>query len=122
MSKKILIVEDNEKNRKLIRVILQNVGYGTIEAEDGEKGVKLAKENIPSLILMDIQMPVMDGIEALRILRAELTTRDIPVIALTASAMRGEKERFLKDGFDGYISKPIDVKEFLKTVKSIIDK
>lgn len=120
MSKKILIVEDNEKNRKLMRVILQNVGYETIEAEDGEQGVKLAKENIPFLILMDIQMPVMDGIEALRILRAELTTRDIPVIALTASAMRGDKERFLKEGFDGYISKPIDVKEFLKTIESIL--
>ncbi|HCC68359.1 MAG TPA: hypothetical protein DEP99_00510 [Nitrospiraceae bacterium] len=120
MGKKILIVEDDEKNLKLMRVILKNAGYETIEAENGEKGVKLAKENIPSLILMDIQMPVMDGIEALRILKTDPLTKDIPVIAFTSYTMKGNKERFLEEGFDGYLSKPIDVKGFLDIVKSIL--
>lgn len=117
---KILIIEDDEKNRKLLRIVLQNAGYETIEAEDGEQGIKLAKENIPSLILMDIQMPVMDGVAAAKILKSEQSTAKIPVIALTSYAMREDKERFLKEGFDGYISKPIEVKEFLDIVKSIL--
>lgn len=119
---KILIVEDDKKNRKLLRVVLQNAGYETIEAEDGEQGIKLAKENNPSLILMDIQIPVMDGIEAFRILRSDLATRNIPVIALTSYAMRGDKESFLQEGFDGYISKPIGVKGFLKVIRSTLSK
>lgn len=117
---KILIVEDNEKNLKLFRAIIDSLGHHPLIAKDGEEGVRLAKENIPDLILMDIQMPVMDGSEAFRILRADPATKAIPVIALTSYAMRGDKERFLKEGFVAYISKPIEVKEFMNTIKAVL--
>lgn len=120
MSEKILIIDDNEQNRKLFGFILQNSGYEIIESESGEDGLKLAKENHPGLILMDIQMPVIDGAEAFRILRSEPETKDIPVIALTSYAMRGDREKFLEQGFSGYISKPINVKEFMNTIKSVL--
>ena len=118
---KILIVDDNEKNRKLVRFVLRNSGYETLEAEDCEQGIKLAKETVPDLILMDIQMPVIDGIEAFRILRSEPATKDIPVIALTSYAMSGDRDKLLRAGFKGYISKPINVNEFVSTIKSILD-
>lgn len=117
---KILIVDDDAKTRKLLRVVLQNFGYEIIEAENGKQGIKLAKENIPDLILMDIEMPVMDGMSAFKVIRADESTKNIPVIALTSYAMKGDKEKFLAEGFDNYISKPIDVKEFLKIVKKHI--
>lgn len=117
---KILIVDDDAKTRKLLRAMLQNSGYEIIEAENGEQGIKLAKENIPDLILMDIEMPVMDGMSAFKVIRADESTKNIPVIALTSYAMKGDKEKFLAEGFDNYISKPIDVKEFLKIVKKHI--
>ena len=120
MSEKILIIDDNEQNRKLFGFILQNFGYEIIESENGEDGLKLAKENHPGLILMDIQMPVIDGAEAFRILRSEPETKDIPVIALTSYAMRGDREKFLEQGFNGYISKPINVKEFMNAIKSVL--
>lgn len=107
----ILIVEDNPRNLKLIRDVLQFLGYPTVEAETGEAGVALARERRPALILMDIQLPGMDGRAATKILKADVNTRHIPIIALTASAMKGDRERFLDDGFDGYISKPINIKE-----------
>ena len=116
MSSKILIVEDELKNLKLVSDLLQRFGYATIEATDGERGVELAKARKPDLILMDIMMPVMDGLEATRILKADVTTRNIPVLALTSYAMAGDKERILQAGCDGYVTKPIDIKEFLKTV------
>ncbi len=119
---KILIVDDDTKNRKLFRVTLQNSGYETIEAENGEYAVELAKENIPNLILMDIQMPKTDGISAFKVIRADEGTKNIPVIALTSYAMKGDREKFLAEGFDGYISKPIDVREFLKAVAEIIQR
>ncbi len=117
---KILIVDDDAKTRKLLRAMLQNSGYEIIEAENGEQGIKLAKENIPDLILMDIEMLVMDGMSAFKVIRADESTKNIPVIALTSYAMKGDKEKFLAEGFDNYISKPIDVKEFLKIVKKHI--
>jgi two-component system cell cycle response regulator DivK len=117
---KILIVDDDAKTRKLLRAVLQNSGYEIIEAENGEQGIKLAKENIPVLILMDIEMPVMDGMSAFKVIRADESTKNIPVIALTSYAMKGDKEKFLAEGFDNYISKPIDVKEFMKIVKKHI--
>lgn len=117
---KILIVDDDAKTRKLLRAMLQNSGYEIIEAENGEQGIKLAKENIPVLILMDIEMPVMDGMSAFKVIRADESTKNIPVIALTSYAMKGDKEKFLAEGFDNYISKPIDVKEFMKIVKKHI--
>ena len=116
MAKVILIVEDEPKNLKLVSDLLQRFGYATIEATDGEQGVELAKARKPDLILMDIMMQVMDGLEATRILKADVTTRNIPVLALTSYAMAGDKERILQAGCDGYLTKPIDIKEFLKTV------
>ncbi|MHB8882825.1 MAG: response regulator [Thermodesulfovibrionales bacterium] len=122
MPKTILICEDNEVNLKLFREITDALGHRTLVAKDGGKGVLLAKEYIPDLILMDIQMPVMAGSEAFRILSADPATKDIPVIALTSYAMRGDKEKYLNEGFVAYISKPINVKEFMNTIKAILDK
>ncbi len=119
MSKKILIIDDDDKNRKLLRVVLQSNGYETIEAENGEDGIKLAKEKNPSLILMDVQMPVMDGITAMKILKSEKAMAGIPTIALTSYAMKGDKERFLEAGFDGYISKPVDINDLMKAIEPL---
>ncbi len=116
MAKVILIVEDDPKSLILTRDLLQVSGYKIIEATDGEQGVELAKARNPDLILMDIQMPKMDGLEATRILKADATTSDIPILALTAYAMKGDEERALEAGCDGYITKPVDIKELLKTV------
>ena len=117
----ILIVEDNEKNRKLVRDALQFKGYRTIEAETGEDGVRLAKEHRPALILMDIQLPGIDGVEALRRLRADPRTADIPIVALTAFAMKADRERFEAAGFDGHLEKPIDVRELRRRVASLLE-
>jgi len=116
MAKLILIVEDEPKNITLLRDLLQVSGYSTIEATDGQKGVELAKAKKPDLILMDIQMPVMDGLEATRILKADATTSNIPVLALTSYAMKGDEERILQAGCDGYLAKPFNIRELLKTV------
>ncbi len=116
MAKVILIVEDEQKNLKLIRDLLQKFGYTTIEATDGKQGVELAKTRRPDLILMDVQMPVMDGLEATRILKADATTKNIPIVVLTSYAMKGDKERILEAGCNEYLSKPIDIRELLKTV------
>ena len=118
----ILIVEDNEKNRKLVRDILQHKGYQTLEAETGEDGVRLAQESSPALILMDIQLPGMNGIEALGRLRADPKTKKIPVIAVTASAMTHDRAKIMAAGFDGYQSKPINVKEFRVAVREMLDR
>ena len=118
----ILIVEDNEKNRKLVRDVLQHTGYKTLEAETGEDGVRLAQESRPALILMDIQLPGMNGIEALGRLRADPKTKKIPVIAVTASAMTHDRAKIMAAGFDGYQSKPINVKEFLVAVREMLDR
>jgi CheY-like chemotaxis protein len=120
MAKLILIVEDTPANLKLVRDLLQVSGYITIEATDGERGVALARARKPSLILMDIMMPKMDGLEATRILKADETTKNIPVIALTSYAMEGDKEKTLQAGCDGYLTKPIDIRELLKTVEEYL--
>ena len=112
----VLIVEDNEKNRKLIRDLLQAKGYQTIESDAAEDGIKLAQERKPALILMDIQLPGMDGITALKQLKAAPTTRNIPVMAITASAMTYNRESMLAEGFDGYQIKPFNLSEFLADV------
>ena len=117
----ILIVEDNEKNRKLVRDVLQVKGYRTIETETAEQGLKLALENSPSLILMDIQLPGMDGITALKQLRVDPKTANIPVIAITASAMTHNRDTMLAEGFDGYQTKPISVNDFLEEVRRVLD-
>ena len=116
MAKTILIVEDEPSNRKLFCELLQRVGYETIEAIDGEQGVELARVRNPDLILMDIKMPKMDGIEATRILKADTATNNIPILAITANAMKGDRERTLEAGFDGYIAKPVDIQELITTV------
>jgi two-component system, cell cycle response regulator DivK len=118
----ILIVEDNEKNLKLVRDVLQYKGYQTIEAGTGEEAVRLAKARIPALVLMDIQLPGMNGIAALGELRADPATRAIPVMAVTASAMTHDRKKIMAAGFDGYQSKPIKVKEFIDAVREILDR
>ena len=116
----ILIVEDNEKNRKLVRDVLQFKGYRTLDAETGEIGLRLARETLPALVLMDIQLPGMSGIDALGHLRADPATRHIPVVAVTASAMMQDRQKILGAGFDGYQSKPIDVKAFIQLVADVL--
>ena len=117
----ILIIEDNEENRKLIRDVLQVKGYQTLETETAEEGHNLAVRNHPALILMDIQLPGMDGITALKQLRADPITKTIPVIAVTASAMSYNRQAMLAEGFDGYQSKPISVKDFLEEVRRVLN-
>ena len=117
----ILIIEDNEKNRKLARDVLQVKGYQTIESETAEEGLDLALEKSPALILMDIQLPGIDGITALKQLRLEPKTKDIPVIAITASAMTHNRQTMLAEGFDGYQTKPISLKDFLAEVQRVLD-
>ncbi|MFN0074047.1 MAG: response regulator [Chloroflexota bacterium] len=116
----ILIVEDNEKNLKLARDVLQFRGFRTIEAPTAEIGITLALEHMPDLVLMDYQLPGMNGVEALSKLRADPRTAGIPVVALTASAMRSDRERFLGAGFDGYLTKPINVREFGEQVRELL--
>jgi CheY-like chemotaxis protein len=118
----ILIVEDNEKNRKLVRDVLQVKGYRTLETETAEEGIRLAQEARPALVLMDIQLPGMDGITALGELRADPTTREIPVIAISASAMPHDRQKIMAAGFDGYQTKPISVKELLEEVRNVLDR
>jgi two-component system, cell cycle response regulator DivK len=117
----ILVVEDNEKNMKLVRDLLQATGYRTLEATTGRQSVELAIEHGPDLVLMDIQLPDIDGIEALGRLRADERTASIPVLALTAQAMEGDRERFLAAGFDGYVSKPLNIGGLVRTVKQHCD-
>ena len=116
----ILIVEDNEKNMKLVRDVLQVKGYRTLEAGSAEDGIRLALDHKPDLVLMDIQLPGMNGIEALGVLRKEAATAKIPVIAVTASVMQQDRKLITEAGFDGYIGKPINLKEFLATVQKML--
>ena len=113
----VLVVEDNERNMKLFRDVLQASGYRTLEATTGERAVELVIEHGPDLVLMDIQLPDIDGVEALDRLRADERTASVPVLALTAQAMEGDRERFLAAGFDGYLSKPVNIADFVVTVK-----
>ena len=118
----ILVVEDNDKNRKLVRDVLTAKGYRLVEAETGEDGVRLAVEQGPALVLMDIQLPGINGIEALRQLRADPATAGIPVIAVTASAMTQDRQKILAAGFDAYQSKPISIRPFLDLVREVLDR
>ena len=117
MGKTILIVEDEPRNLKLFRDLLQRFGFVTVEATDGEQGVELARTRKPDLILMDIMMPKMDGLEATRLLKADAETKHIPIIALTSYAMKGDRERTLAAGCDEYIAKPVDIQELLEAVE-----
>ena len=113
----ILVVDDNEQNRRLVREVLEFAGFRTLEAAGGVEGLSVAAEHRPDLILMDIRMPDMSGTEALRKLRQDERTAAIRVVALTSSTMKGDRERFLADGFDGYLEKPIRVREFPDQVR-----
>ena len=117
----VLIVEDNEKNMKLARDVLQAKGYKTLEAVTGEEGVTLAKQHIPDLVLMDIQLPGINGIEAFKQIRAETKTAKVPVVALTASVTPTDRSAITAAGFDAFVSKPINLKEFLDTVKRLVE-
>ena len=119
---RVLIVEDNGKNMKLVRDVLQATGYSTLEATTGEEAVGLALSQAPALVLMDVQLPGIDGVEALERLRQNERTVSIPVLALTAQAMSGDRERFLEAGFDGYLAKPVDVGELIQTVREHCDR
>jgi two-component system cell cycle response regulator DivK len=113
---KVLIIEDNRTNMTLATFLLKSAGYTVLSATDAEAGLALAHAEQPDLILMDIQLPGMDGLEATTLLKQDAATRAIPVIALTALAMKGDEERILAAGCDGYIAKPIRYKEFLAAV------
>jgi two-component system cell cycle response regulator DivK len=116
----ILVVEDNERNRKLVRTILEFRGYEVVECDDGEPSLELARQHRPALVLMDIQLQRMGGIEALERLRADPDTRAIPVVAVTASVTPSERERVIASGFNGYIAKPIDVSSFGETIDAYV--
>jgi two-component system cell cycle response regulator DivK len=116
----VLIVEDNPRNLKLVRDVLEHAGYGTLEATTAEDGLALALAHRPDLVLMDVQLPGMDGVQALARLRAEPTTRGIPVVAVTAFAMKEDRARFVAAGFDGYLEKPIDVRELPRQMAEML--
>lgn len=116
----ILIVEDNDKNLRLVRDVLQVKGYRTLEAETAEQALALAYGEVPNLVLMDIQLPGMNGIDAIARLRADARTQRVPVVALTAFAMSDDRERILAAGFDGYLAKPIDIFDLLQQVAHLV--
>jgi two-component system, cell cycle response regulator DivK len=122
LAERVLIVEDNEKNMKLVRDVLQATGYNTVEATTGEQAVELALSQAPALVLMDVHLPGIDGVEALERLRQNERTASIPVLALTAQAMSGDRERFLEAGFDGYLAKPVDVGALIEAVREHCDR
>jgi two-component system cell cycle response regulator DivK len=118
----ILIVEDNEKNRKLARVVLQAKGYRTLEAESAEAALVVVQETVPDLVLLDIFLPGMNGIEALKQLRERESTRAVPVLAFTASVMQKNRAEVTAAGFDGFLAKPIKLKEFEATIAAALRK
>jgi two-component system, cell cycle response regulator DivK len=120
MAKKILIVDDNENNRLLMSDILQYRGYEILEAEDGGKGISMARELKPDLILLDMQMPGIDGFAAARMLKSDPLTKDIKVIVVTSFAMKGDREKIIALGVDDYVAKPIDTRQFPILVEKYI--
>jgi two-component system cell cycle response regulator DivK len=118
MDELVLIVDDNEKNVKLVRDLLRFAGFRTLEALTAAAGVSMAAEHLPHVVLMDIRLPDMSGSDALRLLKSAGATAAIPVVALTSLAMKGDRERLLAEGFDGYLEKPIDVRQFPEEVRS----
>jgi len=119
---KVLVVEDNPANMTLATFLLESVGHTVLKAQDAEAGVGLARSERPDLVLMDIQLPGMDGLRATSILKADAATRDISVIALTALAMKGDEERIRSAGCDGYIAKPLSYKDFLETISRELER
>lgn len=122
-SRKILVVEDNDMNMQLVEFLLEEGGYDIVKATSGEEALAITREAsgiAPDLILMDIHLPGMDGLSVVRAMKAEPRTSSVPILALTAHAMRGDKDRFLEAGCDGYISKPIDVKTFIASIEQYL--
>lgn len=113
---RILIVEDNDRNMKLFRDVLSARGFATLEATSSGQALEVAFEHLPDVVLMDIRLPDGDGVDTLRRLRSDARTASIPVLAVTAQAMRGDRERFLAAGFDGYVTKPVDIAALVATV------
>lgn len=120
MTKRILYIEDNPQNMRLVNKFLRMGGYIMLEAENGEDGIRVALEEKPDLILMDINLPDIDGVEATQRIKANLETNHIPVIALTANAMHGDRERFIEAGCDDYLSKPVSKNELLEKVSNLV--
>lgn len=118
----ILVVEDNDMNMQLVEYLLEEAGYEILKATSGEEALEVAERSSPALVLMDIHLPGMDGLSVAREMKRRAGTRDVPILALTAHAMRGDKDRFLEAGCDGYISKPIDVKTFIPSVEEFLPK
>jgi len=118
--KRVLIVEDNALNMKLFRILLGQAGYDVMEAADAETAIRISKEQIPHLILMDIQLPGMDGLEATRMLKQDETLRQVPVVAVTSYAMPGDQEKAIASGCCGYISKPIDTRHFVEYIGQFV--
>jgi Response regulators consisting of a CheY-like receiver domain and a winged-helix DNA-binding domain len=122
MSAKVLVVEDNEMNMQLVEYLLEEGGFQILKATSGEDALQVANADVPDLILMDIHLPGMDGLTVVREMKSLEKTKRIPILALTAHAMRGDKDRFLEAGCDGYISKPIDVKTFVSSIAKYLAK
>jgi two-component system cell cycle response regulator DivK len=120
MSQRILVVEDNDRNRRLLKILLRSRGYEVIEAVTGEVAMKYLRDHKPGLILMDIQLPNVDGLELTKNIKSNPKTADIPIVAVTAYAMKGDRERILEAGCDGYISKPIDTRRLALLVAEIL--
>ncbi|MDQ1318036.1 MAG: two-component system, cell cycle response regulator DivK [Candidatus Poribacteria bacterium] len=121
MPRKILVIEDNDRNRKLIKILLEANKYSVIEAQTGEEALKYLQDDKPDLILLDIQLPKMDGLTLVKKLRLDQKMKDIPIVAVTAYAMKGDKERMLEAGCDAYVSKPIDTRELPVIVANLIN-
>jgi two-component system cell cycle response regulator DivK len=122
MPEKVLVIEDNDRNRKLVKILLEANKYEVIEAGTGEEALKYLQDNKPAVILLDIQLPNMDGITLAKMLKSRDDTKDIPIIAVTAYAMKGDKERMLEAGCDAYVSKPIDTRQLPLIVADMIKK
>jgi two-component system cell cycle response regulator DivK len=116
----VLVVDDNERNLRLACAVLGHAGIETLQAATASEAIAVASEHVPDVVLMDIRLPDMDGTQAVRILKDDGRTAAIPVVALTSSAMKGDRERFLLAGFDGYIEKPIDVRAFPGQVRGVV--
>lgn len=120
MDKIILIVEDEKKNMKLLRDVLRYSGYKTLEATNGQMGIEYAKEKKPDIILMDIQLPIIDGIQATKILKEDKTTKDIPILVISAFAMIEDKKLATEAGCDGFLTKPVDIKKLVENIEEYI--
>ncbi len=118
--KSVLVIEDNRLNMKLVRALLKIGDYHIMEAVNAETGIRLTRENRPDLVLIDIQLPDMDGLRATRIIKEDSATKDIPVVAITSYAMQGDEEKALEAGCTGFITKPIDTRNFLKIISQFL--